>query len=101
MARADTQAYEIDELRVASSPERTIWNSSLRLQLELLTPDSTLQTTGEKKKKKWGKEKRPRGKKKKQKTQTYSAPVKKKKYPHTILKSSHLRRFFPRISFNL
>lgn len=50
MARADTQAYEIDELRVASSPERTIWNSSLRLQLELLTPDSTLQTTGEKKK---------------------------------------------------
>ena len=62
MARADTQAYEIDELRVASSPERTIWNSSLRLQLELLTPDSTLQTTGEKKK--WGKEKRPRGKKK-------------------------------------
>lgn len=97
MARADTQAYEIDELRVASSPERTIWNSSLRLQLELLTPDSTLQTTGEKKKK-WGKEKRPRGKKKK--PQTYSAPVK-KKYPHTILKSSHLRRFFPRISFNL
>ena len=68
MARADTQAYEIDELRVASSPERTIWNSSLRLQLELLTPDSTLQTTGEKKKKKkWGKEKKPRGKGKKKK----------------------------------
>ena len=68
MARADTQAYEIDELRVASSPERTIWNSSLRLQLELLTPDSTLQTTGEKKKKKkWGKEKRPREKKKNKK----------------------------------
>lgn len=63
MARADTQAYEIDELRVASSPERTIWNSSLRLQLELLTPDSTLQTTGEKKKK-WGKEKKNKRKKK-------------------------------------
>lgn len=96
MARADTQAYEIDELRVASSPERTIWNSSLRLQLELLTPDSTLQTTGEKKK--MGKRKKT--KRKKKKPQTYSAPVK-KKYPHTILKSSHLRRFFPRISFNL
>lgn len=64
MARADTQAYEIDELRVASSPERTIWNSSLRLQLELLTPDSTLQTTWGKKKKRWGKEKKPREKKK-------------------------------------
>lgn len=59
MARADTQAHEIDELRVASSPERTIWNSSLRLQLELLTPDSTLQTTGEKN----GEKKEPRGKK--------------------------------------
>ena len=64
MARADTQAYEIDELRVASSPERTIWNSSLRLQLELLTPDSTLQTIWGKKKKRWGKEKKPREKKK-------------------------------------
>ena len=79
MARADTQAYEIDELRVASSPERTIWNSSLRLQLELLTPDSTLQTTGEKKKKKMGKRKKTKRerKKKKKKTRTYSAPVKK------------------------
>ena len=80
MARADTQAYEIDELRVASSPERTIWNSSLRLQLELLTPDSTLQTTGEKKKKKKNGEKKKNqvGKeKKKKKTRTYSAPVKK------------------------
>ena len=84
MARADTQAYEIDELRVASSPERTIWNSSLRLQLELLTPDSTLQTTGEKKKK-----------------NPNLLCTCKKKYPHTILKSSHLRRVFPRISFNL
>lgn len=71
MARADTLAYEIDELRVASSPERTIWNSSLRLQLELLTPDSTLQTTGEKK---GGERKKPREKKK---PRTYSAPVKK------------------------
>ena len=79
MARADTQAYEIDELRVASSPERTIWNSSLRLQLELLTPDSTLQTTGEKKKKKMGKRKKTKRerKKKKKQTRTYSAPVKK------------------------
>lgn len=72
MARADTQAYEIDELRVASSPERTIWNSSLRLQLELLTPDSTLQTTGGKKKD--GEKKKT---KRKKKTRTYSAPVKK------------------------
>lgn len=64
MARADTQAYEIDELRVASSPERTIWNSSLRLQLELLTPDSTLQTTWGKKKKKMGKRKKTKRKKK-------------------------------------
>ena len=67
MARADTQAYEIDELRVASSPERTIWNSSLRLQLELLTPDSTLQTTGEKKKKKNGEKKKDQEEKKKNK----------------------------------
>lgn len=72
MARADTQAHEIDELRVASSPERTIWNSSLRLQLELLTPDSTLQTTGEKN----GKKKKNR---EREKNPTYSAPVKKKK----------------------
>ena len=64
MARADTLAYEIDELRVASSPERTIWNSSLRLQLELLTPDSTLQTTGEKKR---GERKKTKREKKKQK----------------------------------
>ena len=64
MARADTQAYEIDELRVASSPERTIWNSSLRLQLELLTPDSTLQTTWGKKKKNMGKRKKTKRKKK-------------------------------------
>ena len=80
MARADTQAYEIDELRVASSPERTIWNSSLRLQLELLTPDSTLQTT-------WGKKKKDGEKKKnqdKKKTRTYSAPVKKKISSHNL-----------------
>ena len=96
MARADTQAYEIDELRVASSPERTIWNSSLRLQLELLTPDSTLQTT-------WGKKKKD-GEKKKNKEKKKNPNLLctcKKKYPHTILKSSHLRRFFPSISFNL
>lgn len=73
MARADTQAHEIDELRVASSPERTIWNSSLRLQLELLTPDSTLQTTGEK-----------NGKKKKterKKPNLFCTCKKKKKFP--------------------
>ena len=96
MARADTQAYEIDELRVASSPERTIWNSSLRLQLELLTPDSTLQTTGEKKKN-GEKKKKTRGKKK---TPNLLCTCKKINIL-TILKSSHLRRFFPRISFNL
>ena len=100
MARADTQAYEIDELRVASSPERTIWNSSLRLQLELLTPDSTLQTTGEKKKKNGEKKKNQEGKEKKKKNPNLLCTCK-KKYPHTILKSSHLRRVFPRISFNL
>jgi hypothetical protein len=61
VARADMEAHEIDELRVASSPERTIWNSSLRLQLELLTPDSTLQTRVGAVKKKGRRRKRRRG----------------------------------------
>lgn len=81
MARADTYAHEIDELRVASSPERTIWNSSLRLQLELLTPDSTLQTTGGK----IGKRKKKNEREKNTNCPAYSAPVKKKKkYPHNL-----------------
>jgi len=81
VARADTQAYEIDELRVASSPERTIWNSSLRLQLELLTPDSTLQTTGEKKKKMG---KRKKTKRKKKKTPNLLCTCKKKISSHNL-----------------
>ena len=77
MARADTQAHEIDELRVASTPERTIWNSSLKLQLELLTPDSTLQTTGEKN----GKKNQEREKKKKHELILH---LLKKKFSHNL-----------------